>query len=164
MGKQKGQSATEKLNKFRVYLIDDHPLVIRGVSELINSEQDIIVVGASGEWTVALEEIHQLKPHAVVLDIALERSNGLEVLKDLRVHFPQLKVLMLSMHDEDLYAVRSIRAGAHGYVMKASANEEVVAAVRQVLMGQIYLSPRVAKRTMEQLLGHHKENPLSPLD
>jgi DNA-binding NarL/FixJ family response regulator len=149
--------------KSRVYLIDDHPLLVQGVSELINVEPDLRVVGSTGDWTVALKQIPELKPDVVILDVTLARANGIEVLKNLRVHFPDLRVLMLSMHDENLYAMRSIRAGAQGYIMKVSATEEVVAAIRQILRGDIYLSTRIAKQTMMSLVGRRKEAGASPL-
>jgi DNA-binding NarL/FixJ family response regulator len=139
--------------KSTIYLIDDHPVIVQGISMLIDAEPDLSVVGASGSWTVALKEIAQLKPSVVVLDITLASANGVEVLKNLRVHFPEQKVLMLSMHDENLYASRSMKAGAWGYLMKASATEEVVIAIRQILKGEIYLSPGMSKRVISQLAG-----------
>ena len=120
-----------KSSKSTVYLIDDHPVIIQGISMLINAEPDLAVAGVSASWAVALKEIAQLKPNVVVMDIALAATNGIEVLKNLRVHFPDQKVLMLSMHDENLYATRSMKAGARGYLMKESASEEVVVAIRQ---------------------------------
>jgi DNA-binding NarL/FixJ family response regulator len=164
MKKTQANRAEEETTKSRIYLIDDHPLLVQGVTELINVERDMGVVGSTGEWTIALKQIPELKPHVVVLDITLAKANGIEVLKNLRVHFPELKVLMLSMHDESLYAMRSLRAGASGYIMKASATEEVVSAIRQILGGDIYLSPRVAKQTMMSLVGRRKEGAVSPMD
>ncbi|MGZ8921174.1 MAG: response regulator [Limisphaerales bacterium] len=160
----KDRSSSETASKSRVYLIDDHPLLVQGITELVNAEPDLLVVGSTAEWTSALKQIPVLKPDVVVLDITLAKANGIEVLKNLRVHFPDLKVLMLSMHDENLYAMRSVRAGAHGYIMKMSATEEVVAAIRRILGGEIYLSPRIAKQTMMSLIGRRKEGALSPLD
>lgn len=151
-------------SKSRIYLIDDHPLVIQGITELINAERDLQVVGSTGDWTLALNQIPELKPDVVVLDITLAKANGIEVLKNLRVHFPDLKVLMLSMHDENLYAMRSVRAGAQGYIMKMTATEEVVAAIRQILKGELYLSPQIAKQTMMRLVGRRKEGTTSPID
>jgi len=153
----------EQSTKTRVYLIDDHPLLVQGITHLINAEGNMQVVGTSGEWTVALKQIPELKPDIVVLDITLARANGVEVLKNLRVHFPDLKVLMLSMHDENLYAARSLRAGARGYLMKASASEEVIQAIRQVISGEIYLSAHMAKQTMMQLVGRKPAGQGSPL-
>ena len=148
----------EDLAKLRVYLIDDHPLLVQGITQLINAESDMCVVGATGEWTVALKQIKDLNPGIIVLDITLANANGVEVLKNLKVHYPELKVLMLSMHDEDLYAMRSVRAGAFGYVMKAAATEQVVTAIRQIIKGEIYLSEGLARRTMSKLVGRKEAN------
>src|SRR5688500_2760894 len=150
--------------KSRIYLIDDHPLLVQGITQLINAEQDLLVVGSTNEWTLALKQIPELKPDVVVLDITLAKANGIEVLKNLRVHFPELKVLMLSMHDENLYAMRSVRAGAQGYIMKMTATEEVVTAIRQILKGELYLSPQVARQTMMRLVGRRNEGTSSPID
>jgi DNA-binding NarL/FixJ family response regulator len=153
-----------ELPKATVYLIDDHPVIVQGITLLINSEPDLRVAGSSASWTVALKEIAQLKPSVVVLDVTLANANGVEVLKNLRVHFPEQKVLMLSMHDENLYATRAMKAGAHGYLMKESATEEVVTAIRQVLKGEIYLSAPMSKRMMSQLVGHKRNGDASPLE
>ena len=160
----KAPAARPTETKSRVYLIDDHPLLVQGITQLINVERDLQVVGSTGEWTLALKQIPELKPDVVVLDITLAKANGIEVLKNLRVHFPELKVLMLSMHDENLYAMRSVRAGAQGYIMKMTATEEVVRAIRQILKGELYLSPQVAKQTMMRLVGRRKEGSTSPMD
>ena len=161
---RKAPDTTPTEAKSKIYLIDDHPLLVQGITQLINAERDLQVVGSTGEWTLALKQIPELKPDVVVLDITLARANGIEVLKNLRVHFPELKVLMLSMHDENLYAMRSVRAGAQGYIMKMTATEEVVTAIRQILSGEIYLSPRIARQTMMRLVGRRKEGTTSPLD
>ena len=149
--------------KSTVYLIDDHPVIVQGITMLINEEPDLAVVGTSGTWTTALKEIGQLKPNIVVLDITLASANGIEVLKNLRVHFPDQKVLMLSMHDEGLYAARSMKAGAWGYLMKASATDQVVTAIRQILKGEIYLSPGMSRRMISQLAGRGRDG-ASPLE
>jgi len=150
--------------KSTVYLIDDHPMIVQGITLLINSEPDMEVVGSSSVWTVALKEIAQLKPDVVLLDVTLANANGVEVLKNLKVHVPEQKVLMLSMHDENLYATRSMKAGAHGYLMKAAATEEVPIAIRQVVKGEIYLSGSMSKRMMFQLTGHKRNGESSPLE
>lgn len=153
-----------KAEKAGVYLIDDHPLLVQGLSDLINAQPDLAVVGTSADWTVALDELSKKKPEVVVLDITLKNANGVEVLKNLRVHFPDLKILMLSMHDENLYAMRTLKAGAQGYIMKAEATEKVVEAIRQILKGEIYLSDTMSRRTMAQLVGRRKEAGGSPLE
>ena len=156
--------APDQTLKSRIFLVDDHPLLLQGISQLINIEPDMQVIGSTGDWTAALKKIPEVKPDVLILDITLAGANGIEVLKNLRVHFPDLKVLMLSMHDENLYALRAIKAGAQGYIMKASATEEVVSAIRQVLGNQVYLSPKMARQTMMSLVGRRKEGAISPLE
>lgn len=151
--------------KATVYLIDDHPMIVKGITLLIDAEADMKVVGSASVWTVALKEIQQLKPDVVLLDVTLANANGVEVLKNLKVHVPEQKVLMLSMHDENLYAVRAMKAGASGYLMKAAATDEVPSAIRRVLNGEVYLSVAMSKRMMSQLVGHKTadQNPLAAL-
>src|SRR5688572_19369738 len=98
------QTAPIKTNKATVFLIDDHPVIVQGITMLINAEPDLLVVGTSASWTVALKEIERLNPTIVILDITVAGANGIEVLKNLRIQFPKQKVLMLSMHEENLYA------------------------------------------------------------
>lgn len=150
--------------KAGVYLIDDHPVIVQGISMLINAEPDLQVVGTSATWTTALKEIEKLKPEVVVLDITLANANGVEVLKNLKVHFPEQKVLMLSMHDENLYASRAMKAGAYGYLMKQSATEEVVIAIRKVLQGELYLSPGMSRNMMAKLIGRTRPEGASAFD
>jgi DNA-binding NarL/FixJ family response regulator len=149
--------------KSTVYLIDDHPVIVQGISLLINAEPELAVVGHSAAWPVAFKDIEQLKPDIVLLDITLATANGVEVLKDLKIRFPEQRVLMLSMHDENLYATRAMKAGAHGYLMKAAATDEVVIAIRQILKGEVYLSGPLSKRMMSQIVGRQCETTGSPL-
>src|SRR5262249_45161138 len=113
-------SATDK-GKARIYLIDDHPIMVEGLKELINNQRDLRVIGASEDWHVALEQAKKLEPELIMLDVTLKDANGIEVLKNLKIHLPHVKVLMLSMHDENLYAMRALKAGAQGYIMKQEA-------------------------------------------
>jgi DNA-binding NarL/FixJ family response regulator len=142
--------------KCSVYLIDDHPVILQGISMLINSQDDLCVAGTSTSWATGFKEIPLLKPDVVTLDISLESGNGIEVLKNIKTHFPTQKVLMLSMHDENLYASRSMKAGAWGYLMKVSAADEVPAAIRQIMNGGIYLSPGMSRTMMSQLAGRQR--------
>lgn len=150
--------------KSSVYIVDDHPLLVQGLTDLINTQPDLEVTGTTPEWTTALDEFKKALPDVVVLDITLKNANGIEVLKNLRVHYPELKVLMLSMHDENLYALRALKAGAQGYIMKAAATEKVVTAIRQILKGELYLSDVMAKKTMAQLVGKRRDPGGSPLE
>jgi DNA-binding NarL/FixJ family response regulator len=147
-----------------IYVVDDHPLLVQGLTDLINAQPDMKVTGTTPEWTVALSQFQMEKPDVVILDITLKNANGVEVLKNLRVHFPDLKVLMLSMHDESLYAMRALKAGAQGYIMKASATEKVITAIRQILSGELYLSEEMSRRAMATLVGRKKETGGSPLE
>jgi len=154
----------KKGDKAAIYIIDDHPLLVQGLTDLINAQADMNVTGTTPEWTVALTQFQKDKPDVVILDITLKNANGVEVLKNLRVHFPDLKVLMLSMHDESLYAMRALKAGAQGYIMKAAATEKVITAIRQILSGELYLSDEMSRRAMATLVGRKKEAGGSPLE
>jgi DNA-binding NarL/FixJ family response regulator len=153
-----------KKGKHRILLVDDHPIVRQGLAELIDNQKDLMVCATAEEVHQALDQIAVLVPDLVVVDISLKTSNGIELLKDIKVRHPKLRVLMLSMHDETLYAVRALRAGASGYIMKQEATENVLTAIRQVLAGEIYLSERMEKKMMQQLVGGRSARTGSPLE
>jgi DNA-binding NarL/FixJ family response regulator len=153
-----------KKAKRRILLVDDHPIVREGLTEMINHEDDLTVCGTAEEMNQALDQIEKLKPDLVVLDISLKGSNGIEVLKNIKVRYPKLLVLVLSMHDETLYALRALRAGAAGYIMKQEPAERVVSAIRQVLTGEISLSENMEKKMMKQLVGGRAARTGSPLE
>jgi DNA-binding NarL/FixJ family response regulator len=154
----------DRAPKTRIYIIDDHPIMVQGLRELIDSQHDMCVVGSTDDWHVALEQTKKLQADLIILDVTLKDTNGIEVLKNLKIHAPEIKVLMLSMHDEHLYAMRSLKAGAQGYIMKQEAVEKVLHAIRQVLSGDVYLSDAMSKRTMFQLLGRSGSRTGSPLE
>jgi DNA-binding NarL/FixJ family response regulator len=155
--------ATNK-TKYRILLVDDHPIVRQGLAEMINQEKDLHVCGTAEDLHAALDKLEELKPDLVVTDISLKNSNGLELLKNIKVRHPKMLVLMLSMHDESLYAVRALRAGAAGYIMKQEATEKVLTAIRQVLVGEIYLSDKMEKKMMQQLVGGKSARTGSPIE
>jgi len=124
---------------------------------LVHQESDLEVCGEAADAPTALSLINQCKPDLVILDISLKQSHGLELLKNLRVLQPRLAVLVLSMHDEALYAERSLRAGAMGYITKQEATVNVLSAIRKVLSGQVYVSERMAGRMMRQVVGRRRE-------
>src|SRR5215469_17787634 len=132
----------------KVFLVVDHPIVRQGLALFINREPDLIVCGEAEDATSALRTIRESMPDVVVLDISLGGPDGLELLKILRAGYPDLPVLVLSMHDESVYAERALRAGANGYVMKQEATENVLAAIRRILGGDVYLSERLTKRML----------------
>jgi DNA-binding NarL/FixJ family response regulator len=135
----------------RVLVVDDHPIVRQGLALLINQENDLVVCGEAEEAEGLLGLIATLRPDIVVLDITLRGPDGIDVLKSLRIDYPDLPVLVLSMHDEALYAERALRAGANGYVMKQEATETVLVALRRIMRGEIHVSPRIANRIAENL-------------
>jgi DNA-binding NarL/FixJ family response regulator len=132
----------------RVLLVDDHPVVRQGLAQLINGESDMEVCGQAESASEALKAIKQDEPDAAVVDISLKDSNGIELIKDLKVRHPQLPVLVLSMHDESFYAERCLRAGARGYITKEEAIETVLTAIRRVLSGDLYLSENMASKML----------------
>lgn len=132
----------------RVLLVDDHPVVRQGLAQLINGESDMEVCGQAESASEALKEIKEEQPDAAVVDISLKDSNGIELIKDLKVRYPQLPVLVLSMHDESFYAERCLRAGARGYITKEEAIETVLTAIRRVLSGDLYLSENMASKML----------------
>ena len=127
----------------KVFIVEDHPIFREGVVEVINSESDLTVCGEAEDAEHALEAIPGLKPDLVLVDISLPGRSGLELIKDLRALNGGVKLLVLSMHDEALYADRVLRAGGDGYIMKQEDPEEVVHAIRDVLGGHIYVSEQV---------------------
>ncbi len=135
-------------------IVDDHPMIRERLSELIQRERDLLVCGEAEECHTALMAIEQLKPDLVIVDLTLRNSHGMDLIKDLRVRHPDLKILVISMHDESLHAERVVRAGARGYITKQEATKKVLLAVRTVLEGKIYLSDQAALRLASKVVGH----------
>jgi DNA-binding NarL/FixJ family response regulator len=135
--------------KKTVFVVDDHPIVRQGLSLLINQEKDLMVCGVAEEMHSALSAIHSAKPDILIVDISLNGPDGLELLKNIRLTSPRLPVLILSMHDESIYAERALRAGANGYIMKQEATEKVLVALRRILSGEIYVSDRIANSMLK---------------
>ena len=143
-----GAVKREKRETVCILLVDDHPLVRERLKELIEREPDLVVCGEAADHQEALQSVKASPPDLVILDLTLRDSHGLDLLKDLHVQYPDIAVLVLSMHDESLYAERAIRAGARGYITKQEATRNVMKAIRTVLSGNIYLSDaRVAELT-----------------
>lgn len=130
----------------RVLLVDDHPIMTDGLSFLLQREDDLEVCGAAHSIKEAWNLVEAHQPHLVVSDLTLPDGNGLDFVKALRKRVPDLPVLIISMHDEILYAERALRAGARGYVMKGITSSVIVAAIREVLQGKLYFSQQVSKR------------------
>jgi DNA-binding NarL/FixJ family response regulator len=138
--------------KTRVFVVDDHPIVRQGLSQLINREPDLTVCGEAEDARTALDRIAPSEADILIVDVSLEGPDGIELLKTIRSRDTKLPVLMLSMHDESLYAERALRAGANGYIMKQEATERVLIAIRQILSGEVYVSDRMAQKMMQQFI------------
>jgi DNA-binding NarL/FixJ family response regulator len=141
-----------QVKKFRVLLIDDHPIVRQGLALLIDREADLSVCGEAEGAHSAFHAIATLRPDIVLLDISLSGPDGLDVLKEIRMKTGSLPVLILSMHDESIYAERAMRAGANGYIMKQEATEKVLVAIRRILQGGVYLSDRLTNTMLQQFV------------
>ncbi|MGH7869082.1 MAG: response regulator transcription factor [Candidatus Dormibacteraceae bacterium] len=138
--------------KRKILVIDDHPIVRSGLTQLINREPDLAVCGDCEEMHAALSLIDDLKPDVLIVDISLNGPDGLDLLKTIRSKDPSLPVLILSMHDETIYAERALRAGANGYIMKQEATEKMLIALRRILKHEIYVSDRVASKMLQRLV------------
>jgi DNA-binding NarL/FixJ family response regulator len=141
---QKGDPREAK----RIVIVDDHPLFRKGLQELIHSDDSFAVCGEAGDATEAMDVIRKLHPDVVIVDLSLPGANGIELIKNIRAEYPNLPILVLSMHDESLYALRAMRAGADGYVMKHEAMANVVQAMHEVFNGRPYLSPVMAAQVI----------------
>jgi DNA-binding NarL/FixJ family response regulator len=140
-------------SKKTVLVVDDHPLMRQGLAMLIDQQQDIQVCGEAEDAQAAIHAIAELHPDILILDISLNGPDGLDVLKNIRTFNPDLPVLILSMHDEAIYAERALRARANGYIMKQEATEKVLVAVRRILNGEVYLSERMSNKMLQQYIG-----------
>lgn len=136
-----------------VFVVDDHPLLRQGLALLINQQQDLEVCGEAEEAQAAMQAIAKKTPDILIVDISLNGPDGLDLLKSIRASYPNLPVLILSMHDEAIYAERALRARANGYIMKQEATEKVLVAVRRILNGEVYLSDRMANKMLQQYIG-----------
>ena len=153
----------ESARKTRIFIVDDHPIVREGLSLMMNREPDMMVCGEAEEATRALQAITAAKPDFLIVDISLSGPDGLDLLKSIRARYPTLPVLMLSMHDESIYAERALRAGANGYIMKQEATERVLVAVRQILTKKVYVSDRIANRMLQQYIKGSVNGSKSPI-
>ncbi|MCF7914363.1 MAG: response regulator transcription factor [Spirochaetaceae bacterium] len=147
----------------RIVIIDDHPIVRKGFAQLINREADLTVVGEAEDHLSAQTVISETQPDLALVDLTLKESDGLELIKTINAQYPKVKTMVISLHDERVYAERALRAGAKGYIMKSEATENVMTAIRTVLKGSMYLSDDMHARMLSQFAGNSKKE-TSPID
>lgn len=155
-----GPAASRK----RILLVDDHPFMRVGLATLIDRQPDLAVCGEAGNPTEAFHALQNTKPELILTDLTMPGRSGLEFIKDLRAAEPALAILVVSMHDEAVHAERALRAGARGYIMKEAGGENLLTAIRQVLRGEVYVSPKMSARILEGLSGSKPRNSNSPIE
>ena len=148
----------------RVLIVDDHPIVRQGLRRVMENEVDLSVCGEAESVRDARQAIKDLKPDALIADISLKQGDGIELVRDVRAHHPQLPILVLSMHDETIYAERMLSAGANGYIMKQAASEQFLIAMRRVLDGGIYVSEAVGNNMIQKFAAGGSYISANPID
>jgi DNA-binding NarL/FixJ family response regulator len=156
-----GESAN---GRKQVFLVEDHPIFRRGLSQLLNTEPDLEVCGEAESAPKAVSKLRDLKVDGAVLDISLQGTNGLELIKQIRAEHPALPILVLSMHDETVYALRALRAGANGYLMKDEDPQTVLSGLRKVLTGDVAVSPRFGEQLIYKVVESGRLGEPSPID
>jgi DNA-binding NarL/FixJ family response regulator len=154
----------ENSSKSRVLIVDDHPLVREWLTNLINQSRDLVVCAVAATAAEAMEAVGASNPEAAVMDISLRDYSGIELIKDLKRISPDLLVLVLSMHDESVYAERALRAGARGYIMKRETTGKVIEALHRVLEGKFYISEAIAQTITAQFVSGKPHSSTSPLE
>jgi DNA-binding NarL/FixJ family response regulator len=152
------------IEKSRILIVDDHPLFCEGLRQMIDRNAALTVCGQVPDVTGAMRAVAELKPDLVLVDISLEGGNGIDLIKNLKAKYEDLPVLVISMHNESIYAERALRAGALGYVMKNEPAKVVRTAITKVLAGDIFLSEKMSSSVLAKLMGNKPEHPVSPIE
>jgi len=150
--------------KTRIMIVDDHPMMREGLRQLISSEPDLSVCSEVENAHQCLESIASSPPDLALVDITLPGKNGLELIKDIQAMHPELPILVISMHDETLYAERVLRAGGRGYIMKQEGGKKLMEAIRQVISGQIYVSEKISAKILEIFSGRRSGATTTPVE
>ena len=150
--------------KSRILIVDDHPLFREGLQQLIDRDPQLAVCGEASSAAEALQAVPRLKPDLVLVDISLGGTSGIELIKHIKTEYEELPVLVVSMHDESLYAERALRAGAMGYVMKHEPSKTVKTAIHKVLQGEMYLSPRMSSSIISKFMRGQSDRQASPIE
>jgi DNA-binding NarL/FixJ family response regulator len=157
-------AAPTEIAKKRILLVDDHPIFRHGLEDLLKKQDDLMICGHADSAPAALEKMRNLHPDLAIVDVSINGANGIELVKQMKAEVPHLAILVLSMHDESLYALRALKAGALGYVMKAEALQHVIEAVRRVLDGRIFVSPRFGEQLIFKAVHGSENGGPSPVD
>jgi DNA-binding NarL/FixJ family response regulator len=152
----------KEYGKRRVLIVDDHSVLREGLAMVINGQSDLMVCGEAGDVSGGMQAVAVTRPDITLIDLSLMGGSGLELVKDLKARHPNVLTLVLSLHDEGLYAERVLRAGARGYIMKRSSTNELLAAIRKVLDGEIYLSEKMGSMVVRQTFGGHDSSSSGP--
>ncbi len=147
----------------RILIVDDHAIVRRGLAQLLNGEHDLEVCAEAGTAPEAIRVAATAHPDLAIVDVSLRDESGLELIRDFRAQYPDMPVLVLSMHDERYYAQRALRTGAMGYIMKEEAPDTIIEAIRRVLSGRVYVSAHIADSMLAQLAGRKNDVSESPV-
>jgi len=148
----------------QVLVIDDHPFMRAGLTQMIDRQPDMQICGEAGNPAEAMKVLERCRPDLVLSDITMPGRSGLEFIKDLTTTVEGVPILVVSMHDETIYAERALRAGARGYIMKEAGGENLLAAIRQILRGEIYVSPRMSAQLLEKVSARRPRNSRSPIE
>jgi DNA-binding NarL/FixJ family response regulator len=158
------RAAVANATRRRILLVDDHPFMRAGLAQLIDKQLDLEVCAEAGDPAAAMRELARFKVDLVLSDMTMPGRSGLEFIKDLQALHPELAILVVSMHDETIYAERALRAGARGYIMKEAGGDNLLAAIRQILSGQVYVSPKMSARILDNFSGRKPRGSNSPFE
>lgn len=148
----------------RILIVDDHPLVRQGLGQIIESQEDMEICGEAEDAPSAMRRVGECSPDAIIVDISLQGNNGLELIKNIKAVYETVPIMVFSMHDETIYAQRALRAGAKAYVMKKESSDKIVEAIKRIIKGEIYVSPRVADQVLHQIVNGPNNVSTSPID
>ncbi|MBI4697401.1 MAG: response regulator transcription factor [Nitrospirae bacterium] len=150
--------------KRKIFIVDDHPIIRQGLAQLINQEDDLTICGEASDVPQAIDAIPKCSPDLTTIDISLGLGSGIQLLEALLYKYPDMLILVLSMHDESVYAERCLRAGARGYIMKKEPPEQVIVALRKVLDGEIYVSSKLSEKLLHKFVTKHSGVYISTID
>jgi DNA-binding NarL/FixJ family response regulator len=159
-----GKNDASSKRMARILIVDDHPIVREGLAARVAREADLEVCGEAEDIADALEKVEAMRPDLVIVDLSLKSGQGLDLIKKIKARFGDTKMLVSSMYDESLYAERTLRAGAMGYINKQEVAEKVIDAIRQVMAGKIYLSTHMTEKLLQRAVGTAGELPKSPIE